>query len=61
MVSIMRRLPLLILLVVAVVGSVSAAKRDSRLKMWYDYPADEFIESLVMGNGQMGEIGRAHV
>ncbi len=29
---------------------------DARFKMWYDEPADEFIESLVMGNGSMGAI-----
>ena len=33
-----------------------AKSGDSRTKLWYDYPADEFIESLVMGNGQMGAI-----
>ena len=26
------------------------------MRLWYDYPADEFIESLVMGNGRMGAI-----
>ncbi len=29
-------------------------RKDSRMKLWYDTPADEFIEALVMGNGQMG-------
>lgn len=24
--------------------------------MWYDFPADEFIEALVMGNGRMGAV-----
>lgn len=52
----MKRFLLIIALLVSVIGSVSASKRDSRMKMWYDYPADEFIESLVMGNGQMGAI-----
>lgn len=27
---------------------------DPRWTMWYDEPADEFIEALVIGNGQMG-------
>lgn len=26
------------------------------MTLWYDYPADEFIESLVIGNGRMGAI-----
>ncbi len=27
---------------------------DARWRMWYDRPADAFIEALVMGNGRMG-------
>lgn len=52
----MKRLFAIPLLLVALAGQVFAAKSDSRMKMWYDYPADEFIESLVMGNGRMGAI-----
>ena len=52
----MKRFLLIIALLVSVIGSVSASKRDSRMKLWYDFPADEFIESLVMGNGQMAAI-----
>ena len=29
---------------------------DARWRMWYDKPAEVFIESLVMGNGQQGAI-----
>ena len=47
---------LLIMLTIAVViaGCHSNNNQDSRMKLWYDAPADEFIEALVMGNGQMG-------
>lgn len=52
----MKRFLVAVLLLATLTGSVSAAKRNSRMKLWYDYPADEFIEALVMGNGQMGAI-----
>ena len=52
----MKRFFVAVLLLATLTGSVSAAKRNSRMKLWYDYPADEFIEALVMGNGQMGTI-----
>ena len=52
----MKRTLIIALFVACLVGSATAAKHESRTKLWYDYPADEFIESLVMGNGQMGAI-----
>ena len=53
----MKRIIIVSLLLVGVFGSALAtSKSESRTKLWYDYPADEFIESLVMGNGQMGAI-----
>lgn len=45
---------MLLLLAFVVMGCTKS--NDSRMKLWYDYPADEFIEALVMGNGQMGAI-----
>lgn len=51
----MKRFIAIVLFVVALIGSASA-KLESRTKLWYDYPADEFIESLMMGNGRMGAI-----
>ena len=53
----MKRIIIVSLLLVGVFGSaVATSKGESRTKLWYDYPADEFIESLVMGNGRMGAI-----
>ena len=52
----MKRTLIIALFVACLVGSATAAKHESRTKLWYDYPADEFIEALVMGNGQMGAI-----
>ena len=51
----MKRILVIAILLVSLVCSVTA-KSESREKLWYDYPADEFIESLVMGNGRMGAI-----
>ena len=51
----MKRALVIAILLVSLVCSVTA-KSESREKLWYDYPADEFIESLVMGNGCMGAI-----
>ena len=49
-----------ILRVVVILCSLAVAgctkSSDSRMTLWYDYPADEFIESLVIGNGRMGAI-----
>ena len=53
----MKRILLALIATTSLFGSaLAAAKSESRTKLWYDYPADEFIESLVMGNGQMGAI-----
>lgn len=30
-------------------------------KLWYDEPAQVWTEALPLGNGRLGEIGRAHV
>ncbi len=51
----MRRiLPALLLMTSIFISCNNSNERDSRTKLWYDAPADEFIEALVMGNGQMG-------
>ena len=52
----MKRIIVISILLAGLIYQTFAAKTDSRMKMWYDYPADEFIESLVMGNGRMGAI-----
>ena len=53
----LKRIIIVSLLLVGVFSSaVATSKGESRTKLWYDYPADEFIESLVMGNGCMGAI-----
>ena len=52
----MKRVLLVALILASLFGSAIAAKHESKTKLWYDYPADEFIESLVMGNGRMGAI-----
>ena len=53
----MRRiLPALLLMTSIFIGCNNSNERDSRTKLWYDTPADEFVESLVMGNGQLGAI-----
>ena len=53
----MKRILLVLIAATSFFGSaLAASKSESRTKLWYDYPADEFIESLVMGNGQMGAI-----
>ncbi len=31
-------------------------KRDSRLKLWYESPSDEWIEALPLGNGRLGSM-----
>ena len=51
-----RRSILLCLLLLCLSASARQKSADARFKMWYDAPATEFIESLVMGNGQMGAI-----
>ena len=51
-----RRLILLCLLLLCLSASARQKSAEARFKMWYDAPATEFIESLVMGNGQMGAI-----
>ena len=51
-----RRTILLCLLLLCLSASARQKSADARFKMWYDSPATEFIESLVMGNGQMGAI-----
>ena len=51
-----RRTILLCLLLLCLSASARQKSADARFKMWYDAPATEFIESLVMGNGQMGAI-----
>ena len=53
--SVMKKIIPILLLVVALTTSCDTNdKQESRMKLWYDTPADEFIEALVMGNGQMG-------
>lgn len=52
----MKRFITLSILLISLASSAIASNIESRMKMWYDYPADEFIESLVMGNGRMGAI-----
>lgn len=44
-----------LLAICLLVGSCRQSS-DARFKMWYDEPAGEFIESLIMGNGSMGAI-----
>ena len=51
-----RRLILLCLLLLCLSASARQKSAEARFKMWYDAPATEFIESLVMGNGSMGAI-----
>lgn len=51
-----RRSILLCLLLLCLSASARQKSADARFKMWYDAPATEFIESLVMGNGSMGAI-----
>lgn len=41
-------------LLVAAVAACGEPKSDARWRMWYDEPAEAFIEALVMGNGRMG-------
>ena len=40
--------------VVALLSLIACDKEssDERWRMWYDKPAEVFIETLVMGNGQ---------
>lgn len=47
---------LVIALCTLLTATACKANTDARFKMWYDEPASEFIESLVMGNGSMGAI-----
>ena len=44
--------------VVALLSLIACDKEssDERWLMWYDKPAEVFIETLVMGNGQQGAI-----
>ena len=44
--------------VVALFSMIACGKEssDERWLMWYDKPAEVFIETLVMGNGQQGAI-----
>ena len=51
-----RRIFIIILFLSCLVASAYAKSDNSRMLMWYDHPADEFIEALVMGNGRMGAI-----
>ena len=51
-----RKTILLCLLLLCLSASARQKSADARFKMWYDAPATEFIESLVMGNGRMGAI-----
>ncbi len=51
----MKKLSLL-LLFCAALSACCQKESDARYLMWYDHPASEFIESLVLGNGQMGAI-----
>lgn len=53
----MRKFPMLLstaALLVAAVAACGEPKSDARWRMWYDEPAEAFIEALVMGNGRMG-------
>lgn len=50
-----RKFTLLYVLLCLIAGACTSGS-DARFKMWYDEPAGEFIESLVMGNGSMGAI-----
>lgn len=52
----MKRTMFFAMLLLGLITIGCAKSGDSRTKLWYDYPADEFIEALVMGNGQMGAI-----
>lgn len=52
----MKRLFLLLGCITLPLLGFAKSNSESRFKMWYDEPADEFIESLVMGNGGMGAI-----
>ncbi|MBQ5647553.1 MAG: glycoside hydrolase family 95 protein [Alistipes sp.] len=51
-----RALILICSLLLCLTATARKSNSDARFKMWYDEPADEFIESLVMGNGSMGAI-----
>ena len=42
------------LLIFTILLIAGCKETDPRWVMWYDEPADEFIEALVIGNGQMG-------
>lgn len=44
----------IMLLTASVICGCGKGASDPRWTMWYDEPADEFIEALVIGNGQMG-------
>jgi hypothetical protein len=53
----MKIISLLRLVVLGAVMSLVACGEtpsDARWRMWYDKPAEAFIETLVMGNGQQG-------
>lgn len=52
----MKRLFLLFSCVLLPLIGFARSSTEARFKMWYDEPADEFIESLVMGNGSLGAI-----
>lgn len=42
------------IIALSVIASCKTDEYDPRWTMWYDEPADEFIEALVIGNGKMG-------
>ncbi len=45
---------MVVLSIVLCVAELQAKPSDNRWMMWYDKPAQAFIDALVMGNGQMG-------
>ncbi len=42
------------MLCVTVIAACGEPESDARWRMWYDEPAEAFIEALGMGNGRMG-------
>lgn len=43
-----------LVLAVCAIAGCQAKESDPRWRMWYNKPAEVFIEALVMGNGQLG-------
>ena len=44
----------LLLLVITMVVATASANSPSPLQIWYDEPADQWVEALPLGNGRQG-------